>query len=74
MDPRDALEAAAALRFPTETDARLQELMDRNTEGRLTPDESKELASLAAMSETLSLVRGKALLVLGHQLQVDTHA
>jgi hypothetical protein len=61
----EAAEAAAALRFPEKTDKRLQELMDRNTNGELTPQERAELESLAELSETLALVRAKALHVLG---------
>jgi hypothetical protein len=63
--PRELAEAAAALRFPPETNQRLQYLMDRNTEGDLSSDERKELASLAAMSENIALVRAKALRYLG---------
>ena len=65
--PREHFENAAALRFPPETDARLQDLMDRNTEGQLTESERAELESLAALSETMSLVRAQALRILGRK-------
>lgn len=60
-DPSEILESVAELRLPDRTDRRLQTLMDRNTEGQLTPSEREELESLVALSETLSLVRAKAL-------------
>ena len=42
----------------------LQKLMDRNTNGLLTPEEREELESLADWSERISLMRAEALLVL----------
>lgn len=63
--PRDLIESVAGMRFPTKTDERLTWLMDRNTEGRLTPTERDELESLVELSETISLVRAQALRVLG---------
>ena len=60
-DPVEIIESVAELRLPEQTDRRLQWLMDRNTDGLLTPSEVEELESLAAVSETLSLVRAKAL-------------
>lgn len=63
--PVDLIESIADMRFPAKTDARLQQLMDRNTNGELTPDERTELESLVELSETISLVRAKALRVLG---------
>ena len=65
--PIDLLEAVAALRFPAVSDRRLQMLMDRNNDGRLTADEREELESLAELSETISLVRADALALLGRQ-------
>jgi hypothetical protein len=63
--PRELVEAVAALRLPPKADKRLQSLMDRNTEGMLTSEEREELESLVEFSETISLVRAKALHVLG---------
>ena len=54
---RELAEAVAAARLPAATDQRLQELMDRNNEGKLSPNERGELESLAAWSEMLSLLR-----------------
>ncbi len=63
--PLELVEAVAELRFPLRADARLQELMDRNTEGTLSAKEQEDLAALAELSETLSLLRAQALHVLG---------
>lgn len=63
--PLDMIEAVAALRLPAVSDRRLQWLMDRNNDGRLTADESDELGSLVELSETISLVRADALELLG---------
>jgi hypothetical protein len=65
--PVELLESLAALRFPPKTDDRLQHLMDRNTNGQLTPAERDELESLAELSETMSLFRAQALRVLGRR-------
>lgn len=39
--------------------------MDRNSEGQLSQTEREELEALAELSERLSLVRAKALQILG---------
>ncbi|MBM3992633.1 MAG: hypothetical protein FJ303_00525 [Planctomycetes bacterium] len=65
--PREMMEEIAALRLPPKTDRRLQHLMDRNNDGRLTPMERDELESLVEMSETISLMRAKALRFLGRK-------
>ena len=65
--PLHMVEAVASLRLPQVSDRRLQTLMDRNNEGTLTADERDELESLAALSETISLVRADALAVLGRK-------
>ncbi len=65
--PRDFVESLAALRFPEKTDRRLQDLMDRNTDGALTPSERDELESLAELSETMSLFRSQAMQILGRR-------
>jgi hypothetical protein len=65
--PVRMVEAVAALRLPAVSDRRLQVLMDRNNEGTLTAGERDELASLAELSETLSLVRADALALLGRK-------
>ena len=65
--PRELIEALAALRFPPKTDAHLQELMDRNTQGQLTEAERGQLEALAELSERLALLRAQALRVLGRK-------
>jgi hypothetical protein len=67
--PLHMLEAVAALRLPPVSDRRLSRLMDRNTNGDLTTDERGEVESLAALTETISLVRAQALAVLGRSPQ-----
>lgn len=65
--PLDLVESFADVRVPPKTDARLQLLMDRNNEGQLTPPERDELESLVELSETLALLRARALQVLGRR-------
>ena len=57
--------SVSELRLPDRTDRRLTDLMDRHTDGALSPAEREELASLVEVSETLSLVRANALGLLG---------
>lgn len=59
--PVDLLESMAHLRLPPWEDARLQQLMDANTDGKLTDDEIKQLADLVEWSESLSLIRARAI-------------
>jgi hypothetical protein len=66
--PLELIESIAEMRFPPKTDARLQRLMDRNTNGELTAEERVELESLVELSESIALVRAKALRVLGRNL------
>lgn len=63
--PQSLIETVAEMRFPAKTDARLQVLMGRNTNGQLTSAEREELEALAELSETISLVRAQALRLLG---------
>lgn len=67
--PTTWIESVGQLRLPPLTDQHLQSLMDRNTEGQLTPGETAELAALAELSERLSLVRAEALMLLGRKPQ-----
>ena len=62
--PRDFVESLAEFRFPPKADAWLQHLMDRNNDGLLTGTEREELEALVELSETLSLMRARALLIL----------
>ncbi len=63
--PREMVEAVANLRLPSKTDQRLQRLMDRNTNGELTPEEQGDLESLVELSETIAIVRARAIHLLG---------
>ena len=63
--PSEFVESLSRLHFPPQADSRLQELMERNTEGTLTPQERKDLEALVELSETLSLIRARALQSLG---------
>lgn len=63
--PQDLVEAVASFRLPQKADERLQNLMDRNTNGQLTAAEREELESLAEWSESVSLLRARALQSLG---------
>jgi hypothetical protein len=65
--PMDWVETVGNLRLPPKTDQRLQELMDRNNEGQLTESERADLEALVELSERLSLVRAKALHLLGRK-------
>lgn len=65
--PVEMVEAVASLRFPPRADRRLQRLMDRNTEGLLTPEEKEDLETLVELSESLALVRAQALHLLGRR-------
>jgi hypothetical protein len=63
--PLEWVESVSDLRLPSRANERLQQLMDRNTEGLLTEAERAELEALVELSETLALVRAKALQLLG---------
>ena len=63
--PRDLIESVADMRFPPRIDERMTWLMDRNTDGRLSASERAELESLVEWSESIALIRARALRVLG---------
>jgi len=65
--PLDLMEAMADLRLPPKADARLQELMDKNNDGELSPQARAELESWVELSESISLLRARALHVLGRK-------
>ena len=65
--PLEWVESITMLRLPEHADQRLQDLMDRNNEGKLTDQERADLAALAELSERLSLVRAEALHLLGRK-------
>lgn len=56
------------MRLPTKTNTRLQNLMDdRNNDSLLSQQEREEMESLVELSETISLMRAKALRYLGRR-------
>jgi hypothetical protein len=63
--PTEWVATIGELCLPGKSDARLQQLMDRNNEGQLSAPERDELESLVELSERLSLVRAEALQLLG---------
>jgi hypothetical protein len=65
--PVEWIESVSNLRLPSRANARLQQLMNRNTEGFLTEAECAELETLVELSEQLSLVRARALHLLGRK-------
>jgi hypothetical protein len=65
--PVEFVEAIADLRLPPKEDRRLQELMDRSTNGLLTEAEQTDLAALVEWSEKISLMRAQALQLLGRR-------
>jgi hypothetical protein len=67
--PVDWIEAVGNLHFPSKADHRLQDLMDRNSEGRLQGSEREELEALVELSEQMSLVRAEALELLGKRAE-----
>jgi hypothetical protein len=67
--PLEWVESVSDLRLPPRANERLQQLMDRNTEGLLTDAEHAELEALVELSETLALVRAQALQLLGRRPQ-----
>jgi hypothetical protein len=67
--PIDLIETIANLRLPPQADGRLQSLMDRNNNGQLTPAEREELRELVEWSEDISLLRARALRLLGRTPQ-----
>ncbi|HET6247822.1 MAG TPA: hypothetical protein VFE47_09000 [Tepidisphaeraceae bacterium] len=62
--PRDILESVADLPLPPTEVRRLQQLMDRNTEGNLSKDEREQLAAVVEWCENISLLWARALTVL----------
>ncbi len=67
--PADWLESIGELRLPTKTDRHLRQLMDRNNDGQLSSSERDELEGLVELSEQLSLIRARALQLLGRTPQ-----
>jgi hypothetical protein len=63
--PETLITSVGELALPERADQRMQELMDRHTDGALTGVEEEELAALVEWSEEISLLRAQALLLLG---------
>jgi hypothetical protein len=62
--PRRVVENFAQAKFPATTHARIQQLMDRNSQGLLSADQKSELEALIELSESFSLLRASAILAL----------
>jgi len=65
--PVELVHAVANLRLPTLADRQLQNLMDANNDGLLTDSEREQLAELVEWSESISLLRARALHLLGER-------
>ena len=66
--PLQLVTSLAEFRFSPKLNAKLQNLMERNTEGQLSTAEREELEALVELSETIALLRGEALQVLGRAI------
>ena len=66
--PLELLEEVAHLEFPPSTQQTLARLMDMNNEGQLSAEEREELQALVDLNERVSLLKGRAKLLLkeGH--------
>jgi hypothetical protein len=65
--PKDFLEYLADMKFSPDANARIQDLMDRNNDGLLSSQEREVLATLASLSQDMSIVRARALMLLGRK-------
>lgn len=59
--PLDWVKFVSDLKLPPKVDHHLRLLMDRNTEGQLSADETADLEAIVELSETLSFARAEAL-------------
>ena len=62
--PISMVQAVADLHLPPKADQRMHDLMDRNNNGALTPEQREQLEMLVELSETIAIVRAQALLLL----------
>ena len=62
--PLELLEEMARLELPPAAQRALARLMDKNTEGELSPEDREELRALVELNERVSLLKGRAMLVL----------
>lgn len=67
--PVDFVQDVAQLRLPPPFDRQMQFLMDLNTDGELTADALDQLSSLVEWSESVSLLRARAMHLLREQVQ-----
>jgi hypothetical protein len=72
-DDLDSLRQQSQLQLPEEKQRRMSELLVKNREGALTPDESKELDSLAEEFDTATLIKGRALAALAQLKGYSRH-
>jgi len=63
---RKQIEELATFTFPDTVQTRLDGLMEKNNEGKLSSDEREELRALVELSELVSLLKGQARLFLHH--------
>lgn len=62
--PIQFLEEMANFQFPASTQEKLNQLMDKNNEGKLLEEEREELSALIEINERVSLLKGQAKLFL----------
>jgi hypothetical protein len=65
-DDLDALREQSRLELPERTQRRMSELLQKNRESALTPEERAELDALGEEFETATLTKGRALAALAH--------
>lgn len=66
--PLQLVTSLAEFRFSPKLNAKLQDLMERNTEGQLSAAEREELEALVELGESIAILRGEALQVLGRTI------
>ncbi len=54
----------AVFTFPSSVQAKLDKLMDKNNEGKLTPEEREEYSALVKLNELVAILKGQAQLLL----------
>ena len=64
IEPVPTVDAGGGFKFPARADARVQELMSLNNDGRLSEAEREELEAWVELSERFSLLRVEALQLL----------
>lgn len=62
--PVELLREMAQFEFPPSTQEKLNQLMEKNTEGNLTEPEKKELRALVDINERVSIIKAQAKLLL----------